>query len=110
MRRSPATQPQRQVRSAKRSCKQDNQECEFISIRQLVTDPQFKSGLRDRLRGLPPKPFFYDPAVGGYEDGYERGRLTGVWILATGQRPPAMTDVDRLAQLFLAAADADVVL
>jgi hypothetical protein len=83
-----------------------------ISYRELVSDPQFKSGYRDRLKGRSPQRFYYDDHVGERRDtwGYERGRLLATWLLATGQKPPKAHDIDELARAYEAADAADVVL
>jgi hypothetical protein len=83
----------------------------YISVRELVSDPQFQSGYRDRLAGLPPPRFYYDPAVGERDTwGLERGRLVAAWLQATGQGPPEAGDIDGLAEAYSAAWAAGAVL
>ncbi len=89
----------------------DNQRFRFISVRALVSDPQFQSGYRDQLASLPPRRFYYDSAIGEQDTwGYERGRLVASWLLAAGRKPPKVDDIDGLARAYEAAEAADVVL
>ncbi len=90
----------------------DNERARPTTIRALVADPQFRSGYRDRLAGLPPKPLYYDEQVGERRDtwGYERGRLTATWLLANDRRPPRISDIEGLVQAYLAADAAGAVL
>ena len=83
-----------------------------ISIRELVSDPQFQSGYRDKLAGRSPKRFYFDGGVGERRDtwGYERGRLVAAWLLATGRKPPRARDTEGLELAYRAASDADAVL
>lgn len=89
-----------------------NKHFRLISIRKLVSDPQFRSGYRDRLKGLPPRRFYYDDARRGARAnwGYERGRAVVNWLLATGRPPPAIDDVYGLIEAYMAAEAADAVL
>jgi hypothetical protein len=89
-----------------------NREFHLVSVIRLVSDPQFRSGYRDRLRGLPPRRFYYDEKVGERQDtwGYERGRLVAAWLQAMGQKPPAADDILGLAKAYYKAEAADVVL
>jgi hypothetical protein len=87
-----------------------NKSHEPVSLRKLVSDRQFKSGYRDVLAGRPPPRFYYDPTVGEDTWGYERGRLVGRWLLATGQKPPRANDISGLMRAYQAAEDADGVI
>jgi hypothetical protein len=89
-----------------------NRQFELVSLREIVADPQFRSGYRDRLANRPPQRFYYDSRVGERRDtwGYERGRLTAMWLLATGQKPPRTNDFGGLVQAYRAALAADAVL
>jgi hypothetical protein len=80
-----------------------NAEFHLVTLRQLVRSRQFRAGFNDYLRGKP-FPNFVDDWT------YDRGRLTAAWLVATCQRPPSLSDVDRLMALYQAAEAADVVL
>jgi hypothetical protein len=90
-----------------------NWQPELISIRELVSDPQFQSGYRDRLHGRAPPRFYY--AEGGEQDdscgfGYERGRAVATWLQVSGRKVPEANDIRHLVSAFLAAAAEDAVL
>jgi hypothetical protein len=50
--------------------RQGNQEFQVVSVRKVVTNPEFRLGYQDRLAGRPPPPFYL-----GEDWSYERGRL-----------------------------------
>ena len=87
-----------------------NAETEPTTIREIVRDPQFKSGYADRLVGQPPRPFYRDERKSGDDWAYERGRQVANWILTTGRKAPRRSDVDGLAEAYLAAKKAKGVL
>jgi hypothetical protein len=89
-----------------------NQRVEAVSLRQVVSDPQFRSGYRDRVAGLPPRKLYYDTDLAGADDtfGYERGRLVATWLLAAGHPLPKSSDVARLVRAYGEARAQDVVL
>jgi hypothetical protein len=93
--------------------RKDNQTFVVVTLRNIVTDPQFRAGYRSRLAGRPPHRFYFDPNVKGSRDrewGYERGRLVASWALASGQTPPPLSDVAGLVRAYQAAENADVIL
>jgi hypothetical protein len=73
------------------------------SLRELVRSRQFRAGFNEYLRGAPFRKFVDD-----FE--YERGRALANWLIATRQRLPRLSDVDRLMTLYQAVKDADVLL
>jgi hypothetical protein len=74
-----------------------------ISIREIVSDPEFRAGYRAKLRGAS-LPRFHDSW------GLERGRLVATWLLATGRTPPKPTDTRALAVAYFDADEAGAVI